>query len=161
MSHGSNVRTEVDTQIATVTIDREETLNALDAATIEELTATLTEMQAEPRISGVIITGAGSKAFVAGADIKDLQHMTPVSGVELSRRGHALFRLIELSRKPIIAAINGFALGGGCELALACHLRLASTSARLGLPEIKLGIIPGYGGRCGSPGSSAGAAPSR
>jgi enoyl-CoA hydratase len=97
-------------------------------------------------VRGVIVTGVGAKAFVAGADIAELSKMGPVDGVEVSRLGQRVFREIELSRKPVIAAVNGFALGGGCELALACHLRIASENAKFGLPEVKLGIIPGYGG---------------
>jgi enoyl-CoA hydratase len=97
-------------------------------------------------VRGILVTGVGEKAFVAGADIAELSRMTPLEGIEVSRLGQRVFREIELSRKPVIAAVNGFALGGGCELALACHLRLASENARFGLPEVKLGIIPGYGG---------------
>ena len=94
----------------------------------------------------MILTGVGEKAFVAGADIAELATMGPVDGIDVSRLGQQVFRRIELSRKPVIAAVNGFALGGGCELALACHLRIAGENAQFGLPEVKLGIIPGYGG---------------
>jgi len=140
------LRFEVDEGIALVTIHRPDKLNALNAATIDELAVVVDEVARRDDVRGAIITGAGAKAFVAGADIGELAKMGPVDGVEVSRQGQRVFRAIELSRKPVIAAVNGFALGGGCELALACHLRLAGENARFGLPEVKLGIIPGYGG---------------
>ena len=140
------LRFEVDEGIALVTIHRPDKLNALNAATIDELAVVVDEVARRDDVRGAIITGAGAKAFVAGADIGELAKMGPVNGVEVSRQGQRVFRAIELSRKPVIAAVNGFALGGGCELALACHLRLAGENARFGLPEVKLGIIPGYGG---------------
>jgi enoyl-CoA hydratase len=140
------LRFEVEDGIATVTINRPDKLNALNAATIDELATVVDEIARRDDVRGAIVTGAGAKAFVAGADIGELAQMGPIDGIEVSRQGQRVFRAIELSRKPIIAAINGFALGGGCELALACHLRLAAESAKFGLPEVKLGIIPGYGG---------------
>jgi enoyl-CoA hydratase len=141
-----NLQLDVSDGIATLTIHRPDRLNALDARTIGELGEAVRWLAAEEAARGIIVTGSGSRAFVAGADIAELAGMGPVSGVEVSRLGQRVFREIELSRKPVIAAVNGFALGGGCELALACHLRVASESARFGLPEVKLGIIPGYGG---------------
>jgi enoyl-CoA hydratase len=132
--------------IALVTVNRPDKLNALNAETVSRLDAVLREVAADDHIRAVILTGAGGKAFVAGADIAELSRMGPVDGVQVSRAGQATFRFLERMPKPIIAAVNGFALGGGLELALACHIRLASSRARFGLPEVKLGIIPGYGG---------------
>jgi enoyl-CoA hydratase len=141
-----NLRLEIDDRVALLSIHRPDKLNALDAATIAELDDAVRWLAAEPSVGGIVVTGSGSRAFVAGADIGELSAMGPVEGVEVSRKGQRVFREIELSRKPFIAAVNGFALGGGCELALACHLRIASENARFALPEVKLGIIPGYGG---------------
>jgi enoyl-CoA hydratase len=132
--------------IALVTVNRPDKLNALNAETVSCLDAVLREVAADDDIRAVILTGAGGKAFVAGADIAELSRMGPVDGVQVSRAGQATFRVLERMPKPVIAAVNGFALGGGLELALACHIRLASSRARFGLPEVKLGIIPGYGG---------------
>jgi enoyl-CoA hydratase len=132
--------------IATVTVNRPDKLNALNAATIAELGSAFRRVAADDGVRGVIVTGAGGKAFVAGADIGELAKMGPLSGVRVSRDGQDVFHSIERLPKPVLAAVNGFALGGGLELALACHLRIASASARFGLPETKLGIIPGYGG---------------
>lgn len=146
MSEYANLRFEVEAGTATIVIDRPESLNALDRRTIEELGAAVDEVCANDAIRGALITGAGSKSFVAGADIHELSAISPLAALELSRLGQGIFRKIELSRKVFIAAVNGFALGGGCELALACHLRLASAEARFGFPEVRLGIIPGYGG---------------
>jgi enoyl-CoA hydratase len=146
MSDFSNLRLEFADGIATLSIDRPDKLNALNEQTIRELDRAVSEIAADDAARGVIVTGGGEKAFVAGADIAELSKMGPVDGVEVSRLGQRVFRAIELSRKPVIAAVNGFALGGGCELALACHLRIASENAKFGLPEVKLGIIPGYGG---------------
>jgi enoyl-CoA hydratase len=141
------IRLESDDEgIATLTVSRPDKLNALNAATIAELGAAVEEIAADPGVRGVLVTGEGQKAFVAGADIAELSRMGPVDGVEVSRAGQRVFRRLEMLRKPVVAAVNGFALGGGCELALACHLRVASENARFGLPEVKLGIIPGYGG---------------
>jgi enoyl-CoA hydratase len=141
-----NLQLEVSGGVATLTIHRPDKLNVLDARTIGELGEAVRWMAGEAEVRGAVLTGSGSRAFVAGADIAELAEMGPVRGVEVSRLGQRVFREIELSRKPVIAAVNGFALGGGCELALACHLRVASENARFGLPEVKLGIIPGYGG---------------
>lgn len=141
-----NLRYDVQDGIATVTVHRPDKLNALNRQTILELGEAVREFREDDQVRGVILTGSGAKAFVAGADIAELSRMGPIDGVEVSRLGQRVFREIELSRKPVIAAVNGFALGGGCELAMACHLRIASENARFGLPEVKLGIIPGYGG---------------
>jgi enoyl-CoA hydratase len=141
-----NILLDKKDAIAYVTVNRPKVLNALNGATIEELRAAFHELKQDASIRVVILTGAGEKAFVAGADIGELAERDPVSGKEFAHRGQNVFNLIENLGKPVIACINGFALGGGCELALACTLRLASDNARLGQPEVKLGIIPGYGG---------------
>jgi len=146
MAEYSNLLLDVQDRVATLTVNRPDKLNALNEQTIRELGLAVGEVAARDDVGGVIVTGAGEKAFVAGADIGELAKMGPVDGIEVSRLGQQVFRRIELSRKPVIAAVNGFALGGGCELALACHLRVASENAKFGLPEVKLGIIPGYGG---------------
>ncbi|HEX8694691.1 MAG TPA: enoyl-CoA hydratase-related protein [Longimicrobium sp.] len=146
MAEYSNLLLDVQDRIATLTVNRPDKLNALNEQTIRELGQAVDEVAGRDDVGGVIVTGAGEKAFVAGADIGELAKMGPVDGIEVSRLGQQVFRRIELSRKPVIAAVNGFALGGGCELALACHLRIASENAQFGLPEVKLGIIPGYGG---------------
>ena len=146
MAEYSNLQLDVQDGIAVLSVNRPDKLNALNEQTIRELDAAVREVTERADVRGVIVTGAGSKAFVAGADIAELAKMGPVDGVEVSRLGQRVFRAIELSRKPVIAAVNGFALGGGCELALACHLRIAAENAKFGLPEVKLGIIPGYGG---------------
>jgi len=146
MSGYRNLLYSLEDGIATVTVNRPDKLNALNAETIRELGEAFRGAREDPAVRGVILTGSGSKAFVAGADIAELSQMGPIDGVEVSRLGQRVFREIELSRKPVLAAVNGFALGGGCELALACHLRVAAENARFGLPEVKLGIIPGYGG---------------
>jgi len=146
MPEFNNIKLEVADRIATLSISRPDKLNALNRDTILELTAAVEQIAKDDGVGGAIVTGTGARAFVAGADIAELAKMGPVDGVEVSRLGQRVFRAIELSRKPYIAAVNGFALGGGCELALACHLRIASESAKFGLPETKLGIIPGYGG---------------
>jgi enoyl-CoA hydratase len=135
-----------DEAIATITFNRPAVLNALDLATLAELGRVFTEVEADRDVGAILITGAGEKAFVAGADINELARQTPVGGRELALRGQALFTRIEQSRKPVIAVINGFCLGGGCELALACTFRFAADTAQIGQPEINLGIIPGYGG---------------
>ena len=135
-----------DSGVSTVTINRPEKLNALNGETIEELHACFNELRHEESVRVVILTGAGDKAFVAGADIKELASLTAATAERLANRGQELMWKIENLSKPVIAAINGFALGGGCELALACTFRYASANARLGLPETGLGLIPGYGG---------------
>ncbi len=132
--------------IATITFNRPKVLNALNRATMEELDAVLAEVRTDSHVRVLILTGAGDKAFVAGADINELAQMTPILGRETSLFGQSVFGKLENLEKPSIAAINGFALGGGCELALACTMRLASRSAKIGQPEVKLGILPGYGG---------------
>ncbi|WP_353182707.1 enoyl-CoA hydratase-related protein [Parapedobacter lycopersici] len=130
-----------------ITINREEKLNALNQTILAELHGALTEALADNRVRGIVLTGAGKKAFVAGADIAEFAAFDAAQGLRLARDGHRnVFDLIHHAGKPILAAINGYALGGGLELALACHLRIAVPNARLGLPEVTLGLIPGYGG---------------
>jgi len=132
--------------VAVVTVNRPKVLNALNVATLDELAATMRQLQRDDTVRCVIVTGAGEKSFIAGADIHELSALTPAAGREHARAGQAVFDLVEQLGKPVIAAINGYALGGGCELALACTLRLAADTARLGQPEINLGLIPGFGG---------------
>src|SRR5436305_4399049 len=141
-----NVKTESRDGVLIVTIDRPKVLNALNAQTMEEIDSVFKEARKDDSVKAAIITGGGEKAFVAGADINELAQKTPITGKETSERGQAILSLIERFPKPVIAAINGFALGGGCELALACHIRIASDTAQIGLPEVSLGVIPGYGG---------------
>lgn len=141
-----NILFEISNRVATVTINRPEKLNALNAATRAELFDVFTSIKDDPSIDVVILTGAGEKSFVAGTDIGELTTLDATSGKEFSQKGQELFNLIENLGKPVIAAVNGFALGGGCELALACHIRIASENAKFGQPEVNLGIIPGYGG---------------
>lgn len=141
-----NVKFEKKNQIAYVTIDRPKVLNALNMATMEELGEVFTDLAADRETRVVILTGGGEKSFVAGADINELQRNNPVEAKAYTHRGQAVLDLIENLGKPVIACINGFALGGGCEIAMACTMRLASENAKLGQPEVKLGIIPGYGG---------------
>jgi enoyl-CoA hydratase len=141
-----NVKTNLRDGLLIVTIDRPKVLNALNAQTVEEIYEAFEAARDDESVKAVIVTGAGEKAFVAGADINELAQKTPVTGKETSERGQAVLSFIERFPKPVIAAINGFALGGGCELALACHVRIASEKAQIGLPEVTLGIIPGYGG---------------
>ena len=133
-------------QIAYITFNRPKVLNALNRVTIAELADTLADARDDGEVRVLILTGAGEKSFIAGADINELAQRTPVDGKEFSLYGQAVFRMLETLGKPSIAAINGFALGGGCELVLACTLRVASKTAKLGQPEVKLGILPGYGG---------------
>jgi len=142
----TNILVEKDKTLAIVTINRPKALNALNKATLEELLACFTELSGDRTIKVVIITGAGEKAFVAGADIAFMQGLTPDEGKIFGRLGHTVARTIENLPQPVIAAINGFALGGGCELALSCDMRLASDNAKFGQPEVNLGIIPGFGG---------------
>lgn len=146
MSEREFVRVDRNENHAIVIIDRQDKLNALNAQVVQEIGSAFDEIRSDPSVLGVIVTGAGEKAFVAGADIDELSNLGPVDGVEVSREGQAVFRAIERFPRPVLAAIGGYALGGGFELALACHLRIASDNARFGLPEVKLGIIPGYGG---------------
>jgi enoyl-CoA hydratase len=135
-----------DGAVATVTIDRQDALNALDVATLTELRDRVRELADDAAVRAVVLTGAGEKAFVAGADIKYMSGLDPDQAKEWGALGHEAGRLLETMPKPTIAAINGFALGGGCELALACDIRYASARAKLGQPEINLGIVPGWGG---------------
>jgi enoyl-CoA hydratase len=137
---------ERDDAVAIVTINRPKVLNALNAQTIDELDQVMRELQRSDDVRAVVLTGAGEKSFVAGADINELAVLSPAEGQRHGRRGQAVFDLIEHLGKPVIAAINGFALGGGCELAMACTIRIAADNARFGQPEINLGIIPGYAG---------------
>ncbi|MBK8340144.1 MAG: enoyl-CoA hydratase/isomerase family protein, partial [Flavobacteriales bacterium] len=133
--------------IRTITINRPQQLNALNRDTIDELDRALSEADADKGVRVMIITGSGAKAFVAGADIKEFAHFAVEEGKALSADGQRkLFDHVERMRKPVIAAVNGFALGGGLELAMSCHIRIASDNARMGLPEVSLGVIPGYGG---------------
>jgi enoyl-CoA hydratase len=136
---------EVADRVATLTVNRPEKLNALNDATIAELGLAIDQIRVDDSIGGVILTGAG-RAFAAGADVSELSNQTPVLAKARSRAGQDVFRRFETCPKPVIAAVNGFALGGGCELAMACHIRLASDAAKFGQPESKLGILPGFGG---------------
>jgi enoyl-CoA hydratase len=140
------IKVEVAGALAIVTISREPALNALSSQVISELTAAAGELEISGEVRVVILTGAGDKAFVAGADIAEMRELTPLQGQAFAEMGGALMQSIEASEKPWIAAVNGFALGGGCELALACDFVYASDKAKFGQPEVKLGIIPGFGG---------------
>ncbi len=142
----TTVLTEIADRVLTVTISRPEKLNALNTEVMDELAAAFEAARDDDAIGGVILTGAGEKAFVAGADITTFRTFTPVSARAFARRGQAILDAIETLGKPVIAAVNGFALGGGCEVALACTLRFASKNAKFGQPEVNLGLIPGYGG---------------
>ncbi len=146
MSDLKNLTLSLQDGILTITIDRESQLNALNHDTLSELKETFQSIYDDKDIKGVILTGAGEKAFVAGADIKEFAEVNDVNGRKFSESGQEIFDLIENCHAPVIAAVNGFALGGGCELAMACHMRLASANAKFGQPEVNLGIIPGYGG---------------
>ncbi len=132
--------------IATVTVNRAEVLNALSAQTVRELDQVLAAAQADESVRVLILSGAGEKSFVSGADIAELAHLDPTAGARTAEFGQSVFRRLETMGKPSIAAINGYALGGGCELAMACTIRIASDNAKLGLPEVTLGVIPGYAG---------------
>ena len=136
---------DVSDRIATLSVNRPDKMNALNDATITELGGAIDEVRARDDIAGLIVTGTG-RAFVAGADISELASQTPAIAKARAQKGQAVYRKFETSPKPVIAAVNGFALGGGCELALACHIRIASDKAKFGLPEVKLGTCPGYGG---------------
>ena len=142
----ANLRLDLRPPIAVVTLDRPKVLNALNAATVAELDSVLTTLAGDTSIRAVLLTGAGGRAFAAGADINELAALSADEGRAFALRGQHIFRRIETLGKPVIACIQGFALGGGCELAMACTLRLAADDARLGQPEVKLGIIAGYGG---------------
>jgi enoyl-CoA hydratase len=141
-----NILLEQRGAVTVLTVNRPEKLNAIDRETIGEIGAAVRAFAADPAQGALVVTGAGPKAFIAGADIAELQPLDATGAEDLSRFGQGVFDLLEHCPKPVIAAVNGFALGGGCEVALACHIRLASENAVLGLPEVKLGIIPGYGG---------------
>src|SRR5918994_4068064 len=141
-----NLLIERDGAVAIVTFNRPKVLNALNAQTLTELAGAIASFKDDDAVRAIVITGAGDKSFVAGADINELAVLSPVAGKEHARHGQRIFDAIEQLGKPVIAAINGFALGGGCELAMACTLRIAADTARFGQPEINLGIIPGYGG---------------
>ena len=132
-------------RLATITVNRPDKLNALNDATIRELGMAIDEARSRDDVAGILLTGAG-RAFVAGADISELESQSPLEATRRSLVGQRIFRCYETSPKPVVAALNGFTLGGGCELAMACHVRIASESAKLGQPEVKLGIVPGYGG---------------
>ena len=143
----TNLLLEIADGIATLTINRPKQLNALNRETISELNQALKQLEQDKEVRVIILTGSGEKAFVAGADIKEFANFTVGEGTELAAKGQELlFDLVENLKKPVIAAVNGFALGGGLELAMSCHIRVASENARMGLPETSLGVIPGYGG---------------
>jgi len=141
-----NLLVERDDAVLIVTFNRPTVLNALNAQTLDEFAAVIDDVRRDDAVRVVVITGAGEKSFIAGADINELAVQTPVAGREHARRGQALFDRVERLGKPVIAAVNGFALGGGCELAMACTMRLASDTAKFGQPEINLGLLPGYAG---------------
>lgn len=141
-----HIVTENQSNTLLLTINRPSKLNALNKATLEEIRLAILEAQKDKEVYGIIITGAGEKAFVAGADISEFKALNVEQARLFAASGHEVFNLIERSTKPVVAAVNGFALGGGCELSMACHLRVASQHARFGQPEVNLGIIPGYGG---------------
>jgi enoyl-CoA hydratase len=140
-----NLLIAVDDRVATLTVHRPDKLNALNAATIAELGSAIDELRGRDDVGGIVVTGA-QRAFVAGADIGELAREPSAAAGALARRGQAVFGRFASSPKPVVAAVNGFALGGGCELAMACHVRLAADTARFGQPEVRLGLIPGYGG---------------
>jgi enoyl-CoA hydratase len=146
MTSFKNILVSVKDQIQTITINRPEKMNALNLLTLDEIKAAMQQAVNDKTVLGIIITGSGEKAFVAGADISEIANVEGEQAKKLSENGQNIFRLIENSPKPVVAAVNGFALGGGCELAMACHIRIASDNAKFGLPEVTLGIIPGYGG---------------
>jgi enoyl-CoA hydratase len=146
MAEFENIKFSIDDSFLTLTIARENKMNALNMKTLEEIRLALQSALDDKNIKGIIITGAGEKAFVAGADIDEIAGLNELNGRKFSENGQETFALIENSHIPVVAAINGYALGGGLELAMACHIRVAIDSAKLGLPEVSLGMIPGYGG---------------
>lgn len=146
MADLQNLSLATDGSILTITINRESKLNALNTETLAELKEVIQSVYDDKEISGVILTGAGEKAFAAGADIGEFSELNEMNARKFAEEGQEVFQLIENSHTPIIAVVNGFALGGGCELAMACHMRVASANARMGQPEVNLGILPGYGG---------------
>ena len=141
-----NLKTELNDYIALIYIDRADKLNALNIQLLQELGAEIQRLENDPSVRSILITGTGEKAFAAGADIAEFANFSVDEASKMSRDGHAVFNAIESCSKPVIAAVNGFALGGGCELAMACHIRIASENAKFGQPEVKLGVPPGYGG---------------
>lgn len=145
MNH-QTLLTGISEGILTVTVNRPDKLNALNGQVLQELDSVLDSVYADPAIRAVLLTGAGEKAFVAGADISEFLSVDTEQGVGMAKKGQDIFLRIEQCPKPVVAAVNGFALGGGCELAMSCHFRLASDNARFGQPEVNLGLIPGYGG---------------
>jgi enoyl-CoA hydratase len=146
MTDFQNILTEVKDGVLYLTINREDKMNALNFATLEELKAIFEEVIDRKEIIAVIITGSGEKAFVAGADIREIADLNEVNARKFAENGQEIFATIENCHKPVIAVTNGFTLGGGCELAMACHIRIATSNAKFGQPEVNLGIIPGYGG---------------
>lgn len=138
--------TEIENRTLIVTINRPDKLNALNTEVMNDLEAVITEAESNDEVRSVIITGSGAKSFVAGADISEFEGLSGGEGMDLARRGQEIFFRIENCKKPVVAAVNGFALGGGCELAMACHFRIAAENAKFGQPEVNLGLIPGYGG---------------
>ncbi len=146
MATYENLLLHLEKGVLTITINRADKLNALNTETVREIKFALQEVYDDPTIKGVIITGAGSKAFAAGADIAEIAELSEVNARKFSEYGQEVFGMIEDCNKPVIAAVNGFSLGGGCELAMACHMRVASDNAKFGQPEVNLGLIPGYGG---------------
>lgn len=146
MAKFTNLLLESSDGIMTITINRESKLNALTIGTIAELKSAFQQVMDDPSIKGVILTGAGEKAFVAGADIGEFSALGEIHARKFSEEGQKVFRMIEECHTPVIAVVNGFALGGGCELAMACHIRIATETAKFGQPEVNLGVIPGYGG---------------
>ncbi len=142
----SHIKTSIENNAFIVMIDRESKMNALNIELLKEIETAVTSVQDDPGIRGIIITGAGAKAFAAGADIAEFAGFTPEEAEKMSREGHNVMNTIENSRLPVIAAVNGYALGGGCELAMACHIRVVSPNAVFGQPEVNLGVPPGYGG---------------
>lgn len=146
MSAYQNLKTEAREGIFFITINRPDRLNALNRETVQEIGKAIKEGAANKSVAGIILTGEGPKAFAAGADIKEFMGLTGEQGKAMARAGQEVFQSIENCTKPVVAAVNGFALGGGCELAMSCHLRVASENAKFGQPEVNLGLIPGYGG---------------
>lgn len=146
MSTFKNLLLEKSNNILSITINRPDKLNALNKETIAEIGLAFQQASEDKEVKSIILTGAGEKAFVAGADISEFTSQSPAAAEAMAKKGHEVFAAIEGSRKPVIAVVNGFALGGGCELAMACHMRIATANAKFGQPEVNLGLIPGYGG---------------
>lgn len=141
-----NILTTIENEILTITVNRPDKMNALNRLTLEEIDNAVKMAVGDEGVAAIIVTGSGNKAFVAGADISEFMNYSPDEGKALSSFGQKVFKNIEDCPKPVVAAVNGFALGGGCELAMSCHIRVASDNAKFGQPEVKLGLIPGYGG---------------